>query len=29
LSLLCIPLVFLIGRRKDATKPAHVDLDMG
>ncbi len=29
LSLLCIPLVFLIGRRKDAVKPAHIDLDMG
>ena len=29
LSLLCIPLVFLIGRRKNAAKPAHIDLDMG
>jgi DHA2 family multidrug resistance protein len=29
LSLLCIPLVFLIGRRKNAVKPAHIDLDMG
>jgi DHA2 family multidrug resistance protein len=29
LSLLCIPLVFLIGRRKDAVKPAHIDMDMG
>jgi DHA2 family multidrug resistance protein len=29
LSLLCIPLIFLIGRRKDAVKPAHVDIEMG
>ena len=29
LSVLCIPLVFLIGRKKNAGKPAHVDLDMG
>jgi DHA2 family multidrug resistance protein len=29
LSLVCIPLIFLIGRRKDAVKPAHVDIEMG
>jgi DHA2 family multidrug resistance protein len=29
LGVLCIPLVFLIGRKKNAAKPAHIDLDMG
>ncbi len=29
LSMCCIPLIFLIGRRKSAEKPAHVDIEMG